>query len=180
MRKFFKSMLILAILAVVFGAVGVVFAQSSTPQTSNAQTCLNEGYDLGKWNNRGGRASRGGMFGGNQSCPEDGLLHDEIMAAIADELGISVEDLEARREAGETMAEIAISTGLTLEEFKTLMADIRTAVVDQALADGTLTEEHAEWMKSRGAGMPRGHGARAKGGRFSRGMGECPYDESTP
>ena len=180
MKKSFKSLITLTILVIALGAVGIVFAQSSEPETSEPPSGTKWGYGSASDKIAGRRGSLGGRIGENPSCAQEGLLHDELMAALADELGISVEDLEARRDAGETMAEITISTGLTLEEFKTLMADIRTAVVDAAVADGTLAEEQAEWMKTRGPGMQAGHGARGRGGRSVQGTGECPGKQSTP
>jgi hypothetical protein len=111
----------------------------------------------------------------------DGVLHDALVAAYAEALGLPVDEIEARLEDGETMADIAISTGLTVEEFKTLMDEILQQVVDQAVEDGLLTEEQAEWFLARGArmfggarmyggeGMPAGRGA----GRGQSGTGTC-------
>ncbi len=59
----------------------------------------------------------------NGNAPEDGLglYHDEILAAFSEALGIPVEELEARIEAGETIVQIALAEGMTLEEIQAIM-----------------------------------------------------------
>ena len=160
MNKLVKSLVILAVVAIAFGSASAVFAQSG-PNTG-----------LSSRTGRGGRGGGNGtMLAENNSVRlqdgfQDGLLHDAMIAAFADELGLSVDEINTRLEAGETMADIAISTGLTL---------------DQALADGILTEEQAEWLKSRGAGrymngsMGMNTGFRGNGQRMN-GTGECIND----
>ena len=132
---------------------------------------------------------RDGKLGENLAGTQDGLLHDAMIAAFAEALDLSVDELNTRLSEGETMAEIALSTEMTIEDFRTLMLDVRAQVLDQAVADGTLTQEQADWLKSRGAGRGnaaglRGNGIRRGGLRGSRqGMfdrGECPYDKITP
>jgi len=177
MNKLVKSLVILAVVAIAFGSASAVFAQSG-PNTG-----------LSSRTGRGGRGGGGGggtMLGEANSVRlqdgfQDGLLHDAMIAAFADALGLSVDKLNTRLEAGETMADIAISTGLTLEDFRDLMVEVRTLVYDQAVADGTLTEEQAEWLKSRGSGrymnggMGMNTGFRGNGQGMYR-TGECIND----
>ena len=163
-----KSIIILAVVAIAFGTAGVVLAQSSTPEAIEPGTGINVGFG-----GHGARGQRGGMPG------QDGLLHDEMIAAYATELGLPVEDLETRLAAGESMAEIAISTGLTIDEFQALRVEVRTLVIDQAVKDGTLTQEQADWMKSRGAGMGNQTGRRGNGQNLLGTTG-CPYYQTNP
>jgi hypothetical protein len=79
----------------------------------------------------------------------DGAL-DEFMADyIADALGIDVETPKAREEAGETLTEIGLSLGFDAQEVYELHAEARIAALHQAVADGLITAEQAEWMISR-------------------------------
>jgi hypothetical protein len=128
----------------------------------------------------GGRGSNGGMGAGNMNAG-DGILHDYMIAAYAEELNIPIADLEARLDQGETMAQIAISTGLTFDQFRTLMIETRLQAIDQAVADGTLTQQQADWMKQHGAGQMAG--GQVGNGRGMRGGGQgqfanpdCPYN----
>jgi hypothetical protein len=97
-----------------------------------------------------------------------------------------VDDLNARLAKGETMAQIAYSKGLTVDQFRTLMADVRSQAIDQAVKNGTLTEAQADWMKQRGGGMT-GAGMMGGRGRGMRGTGQgqstnpaCPYYQANP
>jgi uncharacterized protein YidB (DUF937 family) len=113
-----------------------------------------------------------------------GVLHDAMIAVFAENLGISVDDLNARLTNGETMAQIATASGLTAEEFQAVMVAARSQAVDQAVTDGTLTQEQADWMKQRGGGlMGNRMGANQRQGRGMRGANagsmDCPYFEQS-
>jgi len=64
--------------------------------------------------------------------------------ALADTLGIGVEDLTAAREAGQTPAEIAEENGVSRDELVSSPVAERQASLDQAVADGDLTQEEAD------------------------------------
>ena len=173
MKKFTVTLMVVAVVVIALGAVGVAYAQSAT---QGAGTGSGSGW-------MGGRGSRGGMGAGN-STAGDGILHDYMIAAYAEELNIPVADLEARLDQGETMSQIALSTGLTIDQFRTLMVEARTQAIEQAVADGTLTQEQADWMSQRGAGqmaggqMGNGRGMRGAGqGQFAN--PDCPYNNQT-
>ena len=94
-----------------------------------------------------------------------GFLQDEMVAVYADALGITVDDLNTRLTNGETMAQIAYSTGMSADEFRTLMVDVRTQAIALAVKNGTITQEQADWMSQRGAGQMMGGARGARGGR---------------
>jgi hypothetical protein len=163
MKKIALSFVVVAIIAVALGTAGTAYAQSSAPQTTNIGTGY--GYRMG------GR--------GNGMGTQDGLLHDDMIAAYASKLGITVDELNTRLANGETMAEIATSKGLTFEEFTALRLEVRSLALDQAVKDGTLTQEQADWMKTRGAGIGNGMGFRGNGqGQFAN--SDCPYYQTNP
>lgn len=162
MKKILFGIAVVAVLVAAFGTAGYVYAQAPTPEAPRD--------DFGS----GMSGGRGGMMGGRGIGADDGVMHDQMIAAFAEKFGMTVEDLEGRLENGETMSQIASEKGVTVEDFFSLMTEVRNQAVDQAVADGTLTQEQADWMKQRGAGM---------GGR-GRGMGQgqfqhedCPYME---
>ena len=64
--------------------------------------------------------------------------------ALADTIGISVEDLMAAREAGQTPAEIAEDNGVSRDELVSSLVEDKQARLDQAVADGDLTQEEAD------------------------------------
>ncbi len=168
MKKLVLSIVIVTILAVALGTAGIVYAQTQTAATPAPGT----GYGPGMM---GGRGARGGMMGQNAAGAQQGFLHDEMVAAFAAKLGISLDELNTRLANGETMAQIAYSKGLTADQFRTLIADIRLQAIDQAVKDGKLTQQQADWMNQRGAGqMGAGRGMRGSGlGRNAN--PDCPY-----
>ncbi len=152
-KSLLSGMVVVAVVVFALSSTGVVHAQSDTNTTAVVET----GYGMGTRGGRGG----GMMVGGLQ----DGLLHDEMIAVFSEKLGISVDDLNARLAGGETLYSIALSEGLTAEEFTTLMTDTRNQAIDQAVVDGTLTQTQADWMKSRSSMMGSGtQGTRGTGG----------------
>jgi hypothetical protein len=152
MKKLIFSLGILASLAAALFYTGSVFAQSDTPPT---QPTPGSGWMMG------GRGMKGAGLG-------SGILHDDMVAILADELGLSVDELNQRLADGETMVQVALSTGLTADQVTTLMTEARSAAIDQAVAEGTLTQEQADLMQTRG-GMMGGRG-RGRG----MGTGGCP------
>ena len=54
-------------------------------------------------------------------CPDGCPYHDDMLAIFSERLGIPTADLQARLDGGETMAQIAISSGMSFEEFRALM-----------------------------------------------------------
>ena len=98
-----------------------------------------------------------------------GTLHEYMEKAMADAVGLSVDEFEKRHDAGETFYQIALAKGFTAEEIPTLMLNARNAALDAAAKDGVITQQQADWMKSRGFG--RG-GMMGNGAGYSDGT--CP------
>ena len=70
--------------------------------------------------------------------------------AVAEELGLTSEELCERLQAGETLADIAEAAGVPLATLKAAADAARQAAVveriEQAVADEHLTREQADWM----------------------------------
>lgn len=62
---------------------------------------------------------------------------------VSDLTGKTVEDLYAERSDGKTFGAIAAEAG-KLDEFKTQMLEQKKAVLDQRVAEGSLTQEQAD------------------------------------
>jgi hypothetical protein len=171
MKKIVAVLLVVAVAVVALGIAGAAYAQAPNPQAPVDGT----GYGYGMM----GAGMRGGRMGQSEFAGTgEGPLHEALIAAFAEKLDLSVEDLDARLEAGETLADIAFEQGLTVDEFKTLMTDAHAQAVAQAVADGTLTQEQADWMAQRGGGRMMGAGSGqgmhgAGQGQFSN--PDCPY-----
>lgn len=177
MKKIIISGVIVGMFVLALGAAGLAYAQTQTPPSGDTPY----GYGM-----MGGRGFRGG-FGGGMMGPGGGAygpLHEYMFQAMADAFGLTEDELEARHADGETMWDLAEEQGLTAEEFQAKMTEARSEAIDQALADGVLSEEQAEWMLDHMAQMPGAgfgpggcHGSGVPGsgpagwGRGGRGMG---------
>lgn len=135
-RLLFVAVLVVALIG--FGVIQSVSAQDTTPPTP----VPGAGY---------GR----GMMGGTT-----GPMHDYLEKAIAEKLGLTVTELQALHDKGQTFWQIAQDKGFTAEQAQQLMSDARSAALDAMVKDGVITQERADWMKSRmGGAMGRGAGA---------------------
>jgi len=161
MKKFLLSIVIVGVLVATFATVGVVSAQGFGNQASQGSS-----FGMG---GRGRMANNLGYAGTG-----DGLLHDYMIAAFAEKLGVSVDDLEARLASGDRLVDIALDQGLTIDAFRTLMTEARADAVAQAVADGVITQEQADWMTSHAGGAMRG----GRGG-FGGYAGNCPMLSQT-
>jgi hypothetical protein len=123
-----------------------------------------------------------GGFGPDNPGPGGGLLHEYMTAAMSEVFGISAEELDAIHESGTILFE---ALDLTVEEFRAKMAEVRQIALEQAAADGVISQDRADWMADRMNGAGQGqfgpgsgpcldgegpHGP-AHGGRHGRGMG---------
>ncbi|NPA06242.1 MAG: LysM peptidoglycan-binding domain-containing protein [Chloroflexi bacterium] len=97
-----------------------------------------------------GAAGQGQGFQAQGETAGDGILSTYVQAAWAEALGLSLDELTARLEAGESLLSIALSMGLSAEEVQALMDEVRATAVEQALADGVITEEQAARLLEQG------------------------------
>jgi hypothetical protein len=134
------------VVAIGLGAIGVraVFAQDATPPV----------------------VGRGSMMQNGAS----GYLQTFMETAFAEKLGLNVDDVNARLIAGETMYDIALSAGVTAEEFPALMTEVRANAVDAAVKANVITQAQADLMNSRSAGQ----GGMMNGAGYD---GDCPVQD---
>jgi len=153
-----KILLVVAgfgVATLVFGVAGFAYAQSQIPPTPEypyGPGMMGNYDDDGPGYGHGmmGGGSRGmmggyGMMGWNG---EEGPMHEAMVAVVADALGLTPEEIETRHDAGETLWEIAEAEGLSAEEIQDLMSSAHDAALEDAVANGDLTQEQADWMNS--------------------------------
>ncbi len=145
MKKVWIAVVIVGVVAGTLAAVGAVYAQAGTPPVAGST-----GIGPGRM---GGRGMVAGGFAPGQGT---GLMHDEMVSAFAAKLNLSEDEINQRLANGETMSQIAQSQGLTVEEFRSLWLDVRADAIKQAVANGEITQEQADWMSQRMTQMQAG------------------------
>lgn len=115
-----------------------------------------------------------------QAPTGDGVLseyEDEIHAALADALGLTLSEFEAKIDSGMTLSQIALEQGVAWNDISAVMAAARADVIAQLVVDGIITQQQADWFLSRSTGM-MGYG-KGSGGAHGYGDGDgdgiCDY-----
>lgn len=173
LKKGLAIVLLVASVLLVFPLV--VSAQQGQPP---AQTPLYQG-------GRGRHGGSNGWMGGGMSLVE----------ATAEATGLSVEDVVAALQGGQSYADIASGAGVTLQAIADVAVAQRAEALKQAVADGRFTQEqadtmlasmkehlleqlNAEWTAG-GMGNPSG-GQGMRGGRGGRGVRPNYNPETCP
>lgn len=123
-----KTILIVALVVFALGVfgVGAAFAQDGTPPFTGHGPMMQNG--------------------------ETGPLHTFMTIEFAKQLDLNVNDVNTRLAAGESMYDIALSAGVTAEEFPAVMTEVRANALTAAVKANVVTQEQADWMLSRGFG----------------------------
>lgn len=186
MKKAVFTGVIVGIVVLALGAAGLAYARTQSPMAPYYQQVSDEGYPYGSGMMGRGMMGMGGYnstFGSGFAGPmmdgdENGPIHEYMIESLADALGIDSTELETRHDAGETLWDIAQEQGISQEDFYALVQSARSEALDQAVADGVITQEQADWMLDHMAGTGgfgpgmMGHGQ----GSFS-GEGEGPLHD---
>jgi hypothetical protein len=154
-----KVMKVLSMIAVVGFVAGVgasaVYAQDETPLLP--------------------RGSRGPGGQGMGPAIEDGsenfkIDQDVIHQELADLLGITVEEMESALDDGETLYSLATIYDVDFEELRAVLDEAHADALAQAVVDGTITQEQADWILERQSAMGTEAGAEVGTGFGGRGV----------
>jgi hypothetical protein len=154
--KFAGMATLIVAVVVALGAISPAFAQIGTTSAPAA------------------RLAHGGGFG-RELCGEAGL------EAAAEALGMTADELSTQLWGGKTLADLADDAGVELQAVRDAVEAvceqaIRDAI-EQAVTDGQLTREHADWLLEGlengywGSGHGFGFGGRGFGHGGMRGFG---------
>ncbi len=156
--KYRKALALVAlglVAGLVFGSVGVSYAQTES-DTTNPVVCTGI---------RMGEAIRGAGA--------------RLIDVLADLTGLSTDEIAAERAAGSSIADIAEANGVSGDTVVDEALAARKAILDAKVADGTITQEQADFAYDRMSGRvtervtttETGAPSWAGGGRGQGGMG---------
>jgi len=120
-------------------------------------------------------------------------LGDEELAAAADALGMTTDEVQSALQDGKTLQDLADEAGVDIADVQSaIQAAHQTEMRDniaQAVEDGTMTQAQADWMlqgidNGYMMGGPGGFGRGGFGGMHGKGAGngfdgDCPLTEQT-
>jgi len=78
-----------------------------------------------------------------------GWMHDYVEQALAAKLGLTEQQVEDQLAAGKAMYQIALDNGIQQEDLASFMNDVHKDAFVQAVNDGVITQERADWMLQR-------------------------------
>ncbi len=122
----------------------------------------------------GSAAAQGGQPGDGNLRGGGGPLHTYIVAAFAARLDLDVDDVTAALDSGQTLYQVALDNGVTAEDFPALMQEVFSTALTQAVADGVITQEHADWMLQRMQARGTSSYGYGRGMMGGSGSGTCP------
>lgn len=82
-------------------------------------------------------------------------LNTQMQTAVAQALGMTLDELNAQLSAGKTIAQIAQSKNIDLTKLHDAIQAAHEAVIQQAVKDGKLRQAQADWMLQRIDAMDR-------------------------
>jgi hypothetical protein len=140
-----KKLLAIAIVAAALAALLATSAFAAAPITPPAPV-PGSGYGYGAGNGihvpGTGLTSQGAGVGARRGAPE--WVGDNDNAASV--LGLTVEQLQAERLSGKSLAEIAATKGITEDALISKLVDARKASVTELLTAGKITQAQADYM----------------------------------
>jgi len=136
-RGLYVALGMVGALVVLMGSVGVAYAQGPQPPVAERPF-----YRSGDCDGSGAYGTAGGVGGGWAW----GMGGFSLVDATAEATGLTVDEVIAFLEEGQTFAQIAEAQGVTPQAIVDAFLADRAAALEQAVADGRLTQEQADQM----------------------------------
>ena len=158
MKKILIGVVIVTALAGTLFFVSSVYAQGQFPPAQRGNG-WGMGWMMGNGNSGMLGSSGVGMMGGNGMMTGlYGPMHEYMATAFAEKLGISVSDLNSSMVNGTTMWRVVEELGYSWDEVASFMWEAHNVALEQAVTDGVITAEQAEWMNNHMAQMHTNQG----------------------
>ena len=125
-----KNMILALALTLAIGSGVTVFATTTSNKTGVTNCISSKASGLGM-----GRIT--GVRG-----------YENVEAVLKNKLGISDSEIDAARNSGKTMYEIAKEKGMSEEDFKAAVLEEKYKAIDEAVSKGTITKEQGEEYKA--------------------------------
>ena len=152
-------------------ALGITVEELATAKETAHETLIQQAVEDGKITQEQADAILSGE--GLRSVLKDVFNKDDMQTAVANALGLSVEELEAAYAEGKSIKDIAEEQGVELSDVQEAVQAAHEAAIQQAVEDGLITQEQADQLQNRRGGFGNHGGPRGKGGaRFGDGQSQ--------
>lgn len=136
-----QRFLVIALVVVALVMVFVVPASADDPTTCPC------GLGPGQMNGRGPGAGTGSGAGGEQRGGQpEWAGHEEAIETL---LGMTEAQIQAERQAGQSLVQIAATKGVTEQQLISAILAAKKADLDRLVAAGKLTQDRADFMLER-------------------------------
>lgn len=122
----------------------------------------------------GGFGGFGGMMGGRGHFGGGMMNGFHMLDIIAQELGLTADELQTELANGSTIAQLAENRSVAIEDLVTAVSAAHQEQLNQAVTDGWMTQEQADWMQEHMADMIDLHLNQSWGQGFGPGQGYGP------
>ena len=140
LKKWYVLAGLASLAAILLIAGGIVGGVLSGVIPAIAQEVVDDGPPFGMWHGRGMGRGGFGWRGGSWT----------MFDTAAEALGLTPDEFFVESHAGKSLAEIAEEQGVDLDSvydaMKTRRAEAMREAIQQAVEDGNLTQEQADWM----------------------------------
>lgn len=154
---------VIVVLALALIGVGFVFAQQPTQTPWGS---YGPGGMMGNGSNGYGMMGGTGMMGGYSQDGDDadwmndmhqwmnatGGMHTLVWNSLAEGLDLTSDELNTELSGGKTLAQVADERGISQDELSAILETAVQAELEKAVAEGTLTQEQADAMRSHMSG----------------------------
>jgi hypothetical protein len=144
-----KVLIIVAAVALALGAIGAGYSLTQAASLPNAQGTTLEKVSSTVNNVVTALSTATGISSGTTDTNHgDGAVHSYLEEAFAKALGMTPADFDTQEAAGKTWLQIAKAQGKTETEAQIILETAYTQAIDQALADGKITQAQADTLKA--------------------------------
>jgi hypothetical protein len=113
-------------------------------QAERMQDRFEQGYGPGMMGGGFARGGRQGAWGGRGGFL--GSTENSLVAVAAEQLGMTTQELWDQLQDGGSIADVASAQGVDPQAIADAFVEPRTELLSQAVEDGRITQERADWM----------------------------------
>jgi len=173
MKKYWKLATIVTVLVAVVALVGATATFAQGPANNGSADRQMPNGSSANSNRGAGMANETGEAM-NLMAVDEADMH----AAIADALGMSLDEFETAVAEGKTPIILAEELGIDFAEVQAAMDALHEAAFEQAVADGLITQEQADWIMSHRGGAAGQSGGMGNGQSGAQSAGSAGHSHS--